>query len=767
MQEFADTPKRQELITRKGRDPLPRDVRSNAVPFVADNDEGADGDGPDIGRLIRKYGPIGLVLAVLGAGAGVASVVLSEPVYQVRVLLELQGINEAWLKNSFETAASYDSNQVNIQTQIKLLQGGPFLRRVSDRLSAETIPPPPQQVDFFARLRKRVHTQDQDPMQVMKQGLNSAFASFDARPVNGTRLIELSCDSTSPQMASEFINAMATEFVEETARSRSQNSQKTNDWLSAQIEETKIKLQEAEGRLQEYAKNSGNLFVGQASTLDDSKLKQLQDELAGIQADRIAKQARYEMASKSSPGSVPEVLDNEALRNYQTEIAELQRQKALLETTLTPTNPKVQKISAQLAVLEESLRKETADTLGRIKTDYESAQRRERLLASAYAAQSQRVGSIAGKSAEYNSLKREADTAQQMYQSLLVQASQADVNSSLPINPVRLVEPSTPPAKPYKPRPILNISFGVIAGLFLTGGIVFLGEKLDQSVRHPRATRRMFSAPQLGVIPSNVQRESAGVLRRMRRSSRKSAPDEILSITAEPNEALASWRGGGSIVAESFRATLASVMREANTGQTASIILITSPGPAEGKTTVASNLAIALAETGRRVLLIDADFRRPRLHTIFGVSNERGLVDLLGDKSPTADNVAEGLIAQTNIPSLSLLPNRPTLNNVSRLLYSPRLRTLFESLRKDFEMVLVDTPPLLHLADARLIATLSDGVVLVIRSGVTDRESALEACQLINDDGYALLGTILNDWNPSKARLKKHYYYDYKDSAKT
>jgi len=604
-------------------------------------------------------------------------------------------------------------------------------------------------------------------MQVMKQGLNSAFASFDARPVNGTRLIELSCDSTSPQMASEFINAMATEFVEETARSRSQNSQKTNDWLSAQIEETKIKLQEAEGRLQEYAKNSGNLFAGQDGTLDDSKLKQLQEELAGIQADRIAKQARYEMASKSAPGSLPEVLDNDALRSYQTEIAELRRQKALLETTLTPTNPKVQKVSAQLGVLEESLRKETADTLGRIRTDYESAQRREKLLASAYAAQSQRVGSIAGKSAEYNSLKREVDTAQQMYQSLLVQASQAEVNSSLPINPVRLVEPSTPPAKPYKPRPILNISFGVIAGFFLTGGIVFLGEKLDQSLRHPRATRRMFSAPQLGVIPSNVLRESTGILRRKRGNSSKSVLGDVPPVTTETNGALTSWQGGGSIVAESFRATLASMMRGANTGQTAKVILITSPGPAEGKTTIASNLAIALAETGRRVLLIDGDFRRPRLHTVFGVSNERGLVDLLGDKAPIANHVVEGLIAQTHIAGLSLLPNRPTLTNVSRSLYSPHLRTLFESLRKDFEMVLVDTPPLLHLADARLIANLADGIVLVIRSGVTDRDSALEACELIHEDGYPLLGTILNDWKPSKARLKKHYYYDYKDSNRT
>ena len=222
-------------------------------------------------RLVRKYIWLGVLLVLAGVAGGVASVVLSSPIYKVRIMLELQGINEAWLKNSFEVAATYDSNQVNIQTQIKLLQSGPFLQRVYDRLQAETVPPAPVQSDFFSRLRRRIRNDVQDPMQIMRDGLQTAFASFDARPVNGTRLIELSCDSTNPQMASQFINTMASEFTDEALRSRSQTSQKTSEWLTAQIEENKIKLQETEERLQDFVRRSGNLFVSQDSTLDDSK----------------------------------------------------------------------------------------------------------------------------------------------------------------------------------------------------------------------------------------------------------------------------------------------------------------------------------------------------------------------------------------------------------------------------------------------------------------------------------------------------------------
>lgn len=710
-------------------------------------------------RLLRRYVWLGLALIVAGAAAGVATVVLSSPMYKVRTMLEVQGINEAWLRNSFEVATSYDSNQVNIQTQITLLKSGPFLQRVYSRLQAETVPPPPEQVDFFSRIRRRMRNDIQDPIQIMKDGLQSAFESFDARPINGTRLIEISCDSSNPQMASQFINTMASEFLEETMRSRSQTSQKTSEWLSSQIEENKIKLQDAEQRLQEFVLHSGNVFAARDGTLDDAKLKQLQSELAVIQADRIAKQTHYELAGKSTPDTLPQILDDEVLRGYQAQIADLQRQKAALETTLMPKNPKVAKIDAQLATVQANFQAEVNSVIGRIRNEYESAVNRERLLSAAYSTQLQRVSSIAGKSAEYNGLQREVETQRQMYQGLLVQANQSGVSSSVPVSPVRLVEVTSPPLAPYKPRPVLNISFGMIAGLFLMGGIAFLREKMDQSVQHPRSSQRLFSVPQLGVIPSLGALEDANVVTRLLRS----APRRLLNGRTQPDgreKTVTAWLGGPSFIAESFRATLASLLRDLVSDTKSRTIVVTSPGPEEGKTTIASNLAMALAESGRKVLLVDADFRRPTLHRVFGLPNERGFIDLLTEKRPLTDEAFGGVMTKTSVPGLTLLVNRVG-ENVSRLFYSPQLRNVLEHLRQGFDIVLLDTPPLLHLADTRLIAPLTDGVILVIRAGVTDRETALEACERLREDGLNLLGTVLNDWNPGSSHLKRHYYYDY------
>jgi len=227
-----------------------------------------------------------------------------------------------------------------------------------------------------------------------------------------------------------------------------------------------------------------------------------------------------------------------------------------------------------------------------------------------------------------------------------------------------------------------------------------------------------------------------------------------------PATALATWQSGPSFIAESFRGTLASILRNQAAGKSQKVILITSPGPSEGKTTVVQNLGIALAETGRRVLLVDADFRRPHLHSEFNLPNDWGLIDLLCEDQPLSEYPPERLGTFTGLPGLSILANRVTQNNVSKALYSPRLRTIIETLTKRYDMVLVDAPPLLSVADARIIAPLTDALILVLRSGVTNRESALEAYHRIQEDGLTLLGTVLTDYDLSADR-KRQYYYDY------
>jgi polysaccharide biosynthesis transport protein len=734
--------------------PEPARARLAASPV---EEEGGAATSIDPVRLLRRYWLLLLILMILGAGAGFVSVVLSSPLYRSRLLVEVQNSNGSLPRSLGNGGASSEDNELNIQTQISILHSGSFLKRGADRMQSETVPLAPTGRDIFSRLRQRIHPATQDPLEAARTGLFVAMGTFDARPVQKTRLIELTCESTSPDVAAQFLNAMASEFSDDSSRSRMQTAQRTSEWLAAQIEETKAKVQEAEEHLRDFVQASGNVFAGQDTTLEDTKLMQLKGELAKIQSDRIAKQTRYELTLKNPPETLGEILDDGTLRNYQAQLEALKRDRAVLETTYTSKHEKVRKVDAQIAAVQKSYESEITSVVRRIKNDYDAALRQEKLLSSAYGGQSQRVGSEAGKAAQYNALKREAETQRGMYQTLLVQQNEANLSSSVPVNPIRVVEPAGVPEIPYTPRPVLNISFGTLIGFALTGGLVFIRERMDRSIKSPGISRRMFNVPELGVIP-NLLPSGNG--------RRAAAKARALNGTIEdPATALATWQNRPAFVAESFRGTLASILRNQASGKDQKMILITSPGPAEGKTTVVQNLGIALAETGRRVLLVDADFRRPHLHREFSLSNDWGLIDLLSEDQPLSEYPPERLGVFTGLPGLSVLPNRITQSNVSKALYSPRLRTILQSLAKRYDMVLVDAPPLLSVADARIIAPLTDALILVLRCGVTNRDSAMEAYQRIQEDGLTLLGTVLTDYDLSADR-KRQYYYDYGNPSK-
>jgi polysaccharide biosynthesis transport protein len=751
-----------QFLSSGPEDPNPLLVPAKALfpePIPAQssmNSDAADvSDKIDPVRLLRKYWLLLAALIILGAAAGFVSVVLSTPMFRTRLLLEVRSDNGNLPKDMGGNGGGDEpaDNEVNIQTQISILRSSSFLKRGADRMQSETaVALPATGRDIFSRLRQHIRPTTQDLQVAAASGLSVAMTTFDARPIIRTRLIELTCESTSPDVASQYLNAMAAEFQDDSSRSRMQTAQHTAEWLAGQIEETKAKVQEAEEHLRDYVQSSGNVFV-QDNTLEDTRLAGLKGELTKIQAERIALQSRYERTQKNlPPEQLAEVLDDPMLKNYQGQLEGLKRDKAALETIYTDKHEKIRKIDAQLATVQKAYDDEVTNVVGRIKNDYEATLRRERLLESAYSGQSQRVGAEAGKGAQVNALKREVEMQRGLYQSLLVQENQENLLSSVPVNPIIIRERAQTPDVPYTPRPILNISFGVMLGAVLAAGVVFLKERLDRSIKTPGMSRRMFNAPELGVIPNLAQNING----------RRIAPGVgVLNGTDENGAtALATWQNRPAFIAESFRGTLASILRNQASDKTQKIIMVTSAGPAEGKTTVVQNLGIALAETGRRVLLVDGDFRRPHLHRDFSLNNEWGLIDLLLEDQPLSEYPAERLGVFTGLPGLSILPNRVTQNNVSRALYSPRLRTILETLAKRYDMVLVDAPPLLSVADARIIAPFTDALILVLRCGVTNRESAMEAYQRIQEDGLTLLGTVLTDYDLSADR-KRQYYYDY------
>src|SRR6266403_1237966 len=329
---------------------------------------------------------------------------------------------------------------------------------------------------------------------------------------------------------------------------------------------------------------------------------------------------------------------------------------------------------------------------------------------------------------------------------------------------VLVVDRAKPPLLPYRPSLPMNSAIGLFSGVLLGFGFVMLRERIDRRISAPGDAQVYLDLPELGVIPMDevaVPRQlSAGP--QPHRSTPPLPPDSVKKSRLSDCPELATWKRKPSLVAECVRTTLTSILLPSQNGEGPRVIVLTSPGPGDGKTTVAGNLAIAVAESGRKVLLSDGDLRLPRLHKVFGVGNNWGLSDVLWAGTQLENVPILDLVRETEVSGLCVLPGGSRGNTVpSNLFYSPRMLRLLARLRNEFDMVLIDAPPMIHLADARVLGRLADGVILVIRAGQTTTESALFARQRFAEDGTRVLGTVLNSWDPRTA--SRYGYGSYSD----
>lgn len=740
-----------------------------------------DSQPSDVWRLFRKYFVLALLLGVMGELFGLTCVIFQTPLYRTRVLLEVQPVSTAVMSQGMDPFAAVNNmDEVNVQTQISLLQSGPSMGRVMSGMEHIRSEQPRDAGTLFGSLRMLLRPNAAKEAVSTPRALSVAASSFSARSLSQTRLIELSCESTQPAIASEFVNRVAMDFAQEAIRDRLETSSKTKEWLSSHIDDTRLKLQDADEKLRSFALKSGNIFAGNELTVDDVKLKQFQTDLAAAESNRLAKQARYESASKEEGEAVTEVVQDSAVAAIRVQIAELERQRAILLVTLTPNNPKVISLDEQAHERKAALRAATSNVIGRLKNEYEDAQRHESLLIAAYSREGSQVNSQAAKAEEYATLRREVDRLQKSYDSLLQEMTRTEVSQSAPVAPVRLVEPSAPPREPYKPNPSSMLIMGIIGGLTVTIGIAFIREKTDRRIHSPESVQTLLRVPQLGVIPSLGRAETTRSEKRLlsiAKSTDAGVPGLLpvkrsSSVLGDSGAvARAAWDSGSidSSLANSFRATLVSLMRNLNTSEASKVVLITSSLQGEGKTTVASNLGIALSEAGRSVVVVDADFRNPSLSKVFGVSSARTLSQILWEMHPMEEYKLEDLVCETNFAGLKIVPSVSARTDLTRLIHSNRLPELIARLKREFEFVILDAPPILFSADARVVSEYVDGVVLVVRSGKSDREAIRAAVTCLQDDRIPLLGTVLTDWTPSGSRSA--YYYSYyasaRDTAKT
>lgn len=759
-------------------------------PIVEDEQEGSL---LEYWRTLRRRRGTLILIASLGLMLGVLITLPQAPVYEAKTTLEVLELNDNFMNTKDVSQFDQGSRSnllTDIQTQMKLLDSESLKDRTLAVLGYKK--PTGDEEAAPALLSRMLNLRGFETKDPRNGQLKMASKETKAKASGQTRVIEVVVSSTSPKVAAEYANRLTQEFIEQNMEARWQMTQRTGEFLTKQLDEMKVKLERSDTDLQQYARGSGLIFTGEKTNVSEEKLRQLQEELTKAQSDRVSKQSRWEMATSAPADSLPDVLNDLSLRDYQGRLSDLRRQSAELTETYTPENAKVRRVDAQIAALQKSLNNQRTDILRRIKNEYDEANRRERLLTSAYATQTGIVSDQGEKAIQYNILKREVDSNRQIYDNMLQRMKEASVASALRASNVRVIDPAKAPTKPSKPSIPLNGALGLLAGVFFGIAFIVLTDRADRTIQEPADIALYLNLRELGLIPSGTTTAKHG----RAYFYAKRAPQEIEDRTNKSEKlGLVTYQKKASLIAESFRAALASILFTRQSSRQPRTLVVTSPSPSEGKTTVVCNLAISIAETGQRVLLVDADTRKPRIHEIFDLQNDFGLTTLLQARE-TGDLVAHGhaageltagqdsgsgtssngrnsdleaagegreylaFVHQTVVPNLSVLSAGPSISGATNLLYSPRMNEYVMRFLRDFDMVVFDTPPMLTIVDARVIARHTDGVVLVVRAGKTTRDAAIAAQSRLREDGIHVVGTIMNDWNPKRAPGGYYGYYN-------
>ncbi len=559
-----------------------------------------------------------------------------------------------------------------------------------------------------------------------------------------------------------MVNKLTSNYIDKNLEARWDATQKASEWLSQQMLDLKAKLEKSQDELQKYAADNDLLFLetdkGNSENVVNQSLRELQEELTKTQAARYEKESLHRLVLSSDYGSLPGVFDNKLLQDLSVRLAELQRERAQLAATFTEGYPKVQQVQSQVVEIQSALERERKRAAQRISNDYFAAVRRESLVQRAFADKQKQANLIAEKSVQYGILSREVETNKSIYDGLLQRLKEAGVSAGLKASNIRIVDPAMPPFKPVSPKLPLNLGVAAILGLGLGVSAAFIQEHLDQTIENADDVDRYLRLPGLAFIPSLQSLNGHSVTSHTRTdggltlglTSAPILPNETWAHSL-PRTDLASRKNGD--LSEAFRGLRTSVVLSSG-GRSASSILVTSAQSGEGKTTISVNLAISLAQLGRRVLLIDADMRRPTLQKYFPQSGSQLGSYLAGEGS------WQDMTYQTAVRGLFVLLCGPLPANPAELLSSDRMRALLQEAATEYNFVILDSPPLLNVADARILASAVDTTILVVKGGDTPRQVVQYAESQARAAGANLMGVVLNNLN-FHSNGDSYYAYGY------
>ena len=634
------------------------------------------------------------------------------------------------------------------QTQYKLLESRKLARRVIHLLKLSKHPEfLPQPETPFQKLKSRIFTpffalftsSDKNLSGNGRETLliNGFLKKVKIEPIRNTRLVKIHFNSHYPELSTRVCNALASTYIQQNLETRLIATEQAKEWLTKQLEVLKARVERTDEELQAFASKHDIISLEEKENITIQRLTELNEALTRAESDRMAKEALHKQARDRNFDSLPLILENKLIQDLKQASIQLDAQYMRLSNTFKPEYPEMLRLRNQMETIRKRIDTEVGKIIAGIKNDYESSLRRESLLRVAFERQKVKAMEMKQKAIQYNILKREADTNRELYNALLLRMKEAGVSASITACNIQVVDQAELPTRPFKPNKSLNLLLAIVVGLFLGVGLGFFFEYLDNTVKTPEDVEQLIQLPSFGMIPE-ISYE-----RRRRLDKGTFYPVELVTF-GHPK----------SMLSEAYRNVRTSILLSFSE-KPPKRIAISSPNPVEGKTTTVINTAIALSQTGARVLIIDSDMRKPRVHTIFGEENGVGLSNFLSGNAEL-----KSIIKRSDVPNLFYIPSGPIPPNPSELLGSKIFKTTMQLLGEKFDHIVIDSPPVLGFADAIILSASVDGVILVVLGGKTPRETLQRAKDVLHQVNAKILGVVINRVDIGRSDYG-YYYYRY------
>ncbi len=687
-----------------------------------------------------------IIMTLTGAlfiGAGVLSF-LSTPRYTAKgqILIERES-NILSFQDMFQLEPLSDDY---FQTQYKLLQSRSLAGDTIDRLKLT------ENKAFLGTVLKSALRPGVDPKTdpLVRRKLATWFLdTLSVEPLRRTRLVNLSFTHQDPKMAADILNALIDSYIDQNVERKYQANAQATNFLASQIETVRNDIMSKERNLQEYGQAKNIFALSNNENTVVATLTTLSQAYTAAQLARINKQTYYNEIKNAGPDNIPSTLNSPVLQRLSEEYNRIKSEFAKVSETYLPDMPLYQQTKAQLDTAKRNLEDETKNQIARAYTDYQAALSNEQATKNQFDQQKGQAFQQGSNAIQYNTLLNEIQNLKSVLDTLMTRKSEADVSSRLKglgASNIYVVDRAEIPLAPSSPRTARNMALGLLVGLFLGLGLALLYENLDVTVKDAEDIRKFAGAPTLGMVPV-FPHDGAEGLAEMERAG---LGEKAAVIWSSIGQKKTDRKGGGhgtdlqvqfapdSTFAEQYR-TIRTALLYSLREKDVRALVVTSPLPQDGKTATVCNLAASLAQAGKRVVIIDADLRKPRLHAIFRIKNLNGLSKYLMDSLPLSD-----LLRATPIPTLFLINAGPLPPDPSELLGSDKMTALIGDLKKQFDFVLVDTPPALAVSDAMVVGSRLDGAILVVRRGRTPREALRRSKEKLEAHKIKTLGVVIN-----------------------